>query len=192
MINFSFDPSEIKLIMLDRDGVINDDIEYVKSPEEWKPIPGSLEAIAALNKAGYKVVVVTNQSGIARKYFTEKDLNDIHEKMRNSLAEVGGHLDGIFVCPHGPEDNCTCRKPKPGLLIEVNRHFNIPPEKALLVGDSMRDFQAAKAFGCKFILVLTGNGRYTLKINAKDISDSEQQKWIYPDLAAFVKELLVK
>jgi D-glycero-D-manno-heptose 1,7-bisphosphate phosphatase len=169
----------IELIILDRDGVINaDSSEYIKSPEEWQPIPGSLEAIARLNHAGLKVVVATNQSGISRGYYTLADLEAIHEKMRRELKAVGGELDGIFICPHGPKDNCDCRKPKPGLLWQISRKFNIPPSKILLIGDSSRDIESAKAFGCRFLLVLTGNGEHTLK------SDPNlDPQVIFPDLA---------
>ncbi len=145
------EPKKFELIILDRDGVINiDSVEYIKSPKEWQPIPGSLEALAKLSKADYKVIVVTNQSGISRGYFTTADLAAIHQKMVQKVAAKGGHIDGIFVCPHGPQDNCECRKPKPGLLWQVSRSFKISPKKILLIGDSLRDMQAAQAFGCKF------------------------------------------
>lgn len=153
----------VKIIVLDRDGVINQDsTNFIKSPDDWRAIPGSLEAIAKLNKRGYKVVVATNQSGVARGYFSQHDLDDIHRKMSQQLAQVGGHLDGIFICPHGPNDNCTCRKPKPGLLLNIAKHFAVSPGHMLAIGDSMRDLLAAKAAGCAAILVRTGNGEATL------------------------------
>lgn len=153
----------IKLIILDRDGVVNEDSpEYIKSPTEWHAIPGSLEAIAKLNQANFKVVVATNQSGLARGYFTQETLEQIHQKMLTQIANVGGHLDGIFICPHGPQDNCDCRKPKPGLLLQIAAKFNLKPEELLLIGDSMRDLLAAKACGANAILVKTGNGTKTL------------------------------
>ena len=180
---------DIKLIILDRDGVINvDSTEYIKSPNEWHPIPGSLLAISRLNQAGYKVVVATNQSGISRKLFKPEDLEAIHKKMQDELTSLGGHLDGIFICPHGPHDDCECRKPKAGLLWQISRTFNIPPEKILSIGDSMRDLESAETFGCKFILVLTGNGENTLKIKP-----SIKEKFLVAkDLAAAVALLLTK
>ncbi|EKE00682.1 MAG: Histidinol-phosphate phosphatase [uncultured bacterium] len=156
-----------KLIVLDRDGVINEDSPfYIKSPDEWHAIPGSLEAIAKLNRLGYKVAIATNQSGIARNYFTVETLNLIHKKMLAQVAEKGGRIDGIFICPHGPEDNCDCRKPKTGLLLQAARQFNIAPEEMLVIGDSMRDLLAAKAYGAKALLVKTGKGEETLKAKA--------------------------
>ena len=138
-----------KLILLDRDGVINyDSDDFIKSPDEWRAIPGSLEAIALLNKAGIKVAVASNQSGLARGYFTEETLQKIHEKMLNELKQHNGHIDKIFYCPHGPHDHCNCRKPKPGMLFQAFQHFNITPEEAYFVGDSQRDIDAANAAGC--------------------------------------------
>lgn len=178
--------NDLELIILDRDGVINiDSTEYIKSAEEWQAIPGSLEAIARLKHAGFKVAVATNQSGISRGYFTEADLDAIHEKMRKEIRSLNAELDGVFVCPHTPKDNCDCRKPKPGLLWQISHHFNIPPSRILLIGDSIRDIQAARAFGCRFFLVLTGNGKLTIKTNP-DI----KPEIIYPDLAAAVDVVL--
>ncbi len=144
----------IKLILLDRDGVINyDSPDFIKSPDEWRDIPGSLEAIALLNKAGIKVAIASNQSGLARGYFTEKTLQKIHQKMLSELEKHGGHIDKIFYCPHGPNDNCECRKPKPGMLLEAFKYFNITSEEACFAGDSQRDIDAAKAAGCAAILI---------------------------------------
>jgi D-glycero-D-manno-heptose 1,7-bisphosphate phosphatase len=143
-----------KLIILDRDGVINYDSDaYIKSPDEWHAIPGSLEAIAQLNKAGIKVAIASNQSGVARGYFSEETLQKIHEKMSNELKKYTGHIDKIFYCPHGPNDNCDCRKPKPGLLLQAFQYFNVKPEEAYFVGDSQSDIDAASAAGCDAILV---------------------------------------
>jgi D-glycero-D-manno-heptose 1,7-bisphosphate phosphatase len=159
----------IKIIILDRDGVINiDSSEFIKSPDEWVALPGSLEAIAKFNSAGYKVVVATNQSGIARGYFTRKQLDEIHAKLKQELALVGGHIDGIFICPHLAEDNCSCRKPKPGLLLEIAEKFGVSPTEMLSVGDSLRDVLAAKAAGAHAVLVKTGNGRHTLAVVAAE------------------------
>jgi D-glycero-D-manno-heptose 1,7-bisphosphate phosphatase len=154
------------LIILDRDGVINEDSdEYIKSSEEWIPIPGSLAAIAKLNQAGYKVAVASNQSGLARGYFTQKDLEDMHAKMQQELAKLGGHVDAIFYCPHHPDDNCDCRKPKPGLLLQIAKKLNTNLENAVFIGDTLSDFQCAKNAGCHFILVKTGKGMRTLAKN---------------------------
>jgi D-glycero-D-manno-heptose 1,7-bisphosphate phosphatase len=156
-----------KIIILDRDGVVNEDSPYyIRSAAEWHAIPGSLEAIAKLNLAGYKVALATNQSGLARGYFTKERLDHIHAKMEQDLAAVGGHFDGIFICPHAPEDNCACRKPKPGLLLQIATRFNVAPKEMLAIGDSMRDLLAAHAAGCDSILVKTGNGLKTLSSNA--------------------------
>lgn len=180
----------IKIIVLDRDGVVNEDSPlYIKSPDEWHAIAGSLEAITKLNCAGFKVVVATNQSGVARGYFTLQGLEKIHQKMSDDLAKVGGHLDGIFVCPHGPKDNCTCRKPQPGLLLEIAQHFQVKPEEMLVVGDSMRDILAARTAGCQIVLVKTGNGEKTLAmVGPENLSDVK----IFVDLASFVDNLLQK
>lgn len=155
---------DIKLVILDRDGVINyDSVEYIKSPQEWLAIPGSLEAIAKLNKKGVLVVVASNQSGLARGYFDKKTLLSIHQKMSDELAKVGGHLDGIFYCPHHPKDKCHCRKPAPGLLIDIQNTFQIPWHNTVFIGDSLRDLQTANNVGCPAMLVKTGNGEKTLQ-----------------------------
>lgn len=178
----------MNLIILDRDGVINEDSDnYIKSPEEFIPLPGSLEAIARLHRAGYSVVVATNQSGIARGYFDVDTLNLMHEKLSQMLATHGGQLDGIFYCPHGPDDACECRKPKPGLLLDIKARFNTVMQDVPLVGDSLRDLQAARAVGAKPILVRTGKGERTI---AK--GEGLDGVPVYADLAAFVDSLLAK
>ena len=152
----------MKLVILDRDGVINQDSDqYIKSPEEWKPIPGSLEAIALLNQAGFRVVVCTNQSGIGRGLFEMDTLNAIHDKMIRALAQIGGHVDAIFFCPHTVTDDCECRKPKAGMFREIEARFNVSLADVPAIGDSLRDIQAAAAVGAKPILVLTGKGKKT-------------------------------
>jgi D-glycero-D-manno-heptose 1,7-bisphosphate phosphatase len=154
-------------IILDRDGVINEESDvYIKNPDEWLPIPGSLQAIAALNKAGHSVVIATNQSGIARGLYTEEGLKQIHNKMLQALAKEGGHIDGIFYCPHHPDQNCFCRKPQPGLLLQIAQQYDVDLQKALFIGDSMRDITCAKAVGCKPILVKTGKGLTTLAMQS--------------------------
>jgi D-glycero-D-manno-heptose 1,7-bisphosphate phosphatase len=166
-MNLSRDPSSslrsIKLIVLDRDGVINDDSDaFIKSPEEWRPIEGSLEAISKLNFAGYRVVVATNQSGIDRGFFNMQTLNTIHEKMHQMLGVAGGRIDAIFFCPHTAQSGCDCRKPKPGMFRAIGQRFHVDLTGVPCVGDSLRDLQAADAVGGQPILVRTGKGEKTL------------------------------
>jgi len=152
----------MKLVILDRDGVINiDSDQFIKSPEEWKPIPGSLEAIAGLNHAGYRVVVASNQSGIGRGLFDMAALNAINDKMYKALGQLGGRIDALFYCPHPAEANCACRKPKPGMLEDIARRFNAGLAGVPSIGDSLRDAQAAFAAGAQPMLVLTGKGTKT-------------------------------
>lgn len=149
-------------IILDRDGVINEDSdEYIKSPDEFIPIAGSLAAIAKLNQAGFTVVVATNQSGIARGYYDETILQEMHEKLRALLVAEGGNIDRIYFCPHGPDDNCDCRKPKPGMLRQILVDYNKDPANVIAIGDSLRDLQAAQAVSIASILVRTGKGKKT-------------------------------
>jgi D-glycero-D-manno-heptose 1,7-bisphosphate phosphatase len=153
-----------KLVILDRDGVINhDSTAYIKSPREWRPIRGSLEAIARLRKGGYRVVVATNQAGIGRGLFDMTTLAAIHARMTQHVSAAGGRLDAIFFCPHAAEAGCSCRKPQPGMLHEIVRRFGVDASQVSMVGDSLRDLQAAAAAGCRPILVRTGNGEKTLK-----------------------------
>ncbi len=176
----------MKLVILDRDGVINhDSASYIKSPDEWKPIPGSLEAIALLNQAGYRVVVATNQSGIGRGLFDMATLNAIHDKMHRALGAVGGRIDGIFYCPHAQDANCACRKPKPGLLEEIGRRFGCSLEGVPFIGDSLRDIDAALAVGSQPLLVLTGKGKKTRKEGG-----FPDQTPVHADLAEAVQTLL--
>lgn len=150
----------IKLLILDRDGVINEDSpHFVKSPEEWRPISGSLEAIALLNKANIFVAIASNQSGLARGLFNEATLQAIHQKMTHELKNHNGHIDKIFYCPHGPDNHCDCRKPKPGLLIQAMNYFRVTPEETCFIGDSQRDIDAAIAAQCHAAIVKTGNGK---------------------------------
>ena len=150
----------MKLVILDRDGVINrESAEFITSPEEWEAIPGSLQAIARLNQAGYRVVVATNQSAVGRRLLDMETLLRIHDKMRCQLAEAGGTLDAVFFCPHRPKDNCDCRKPKPGLFLDIAARLRVPLASVPAVGDSVRDVEAAEAVGACPILVRTGNGQ---------------------------------
>lgn len=153
-----------RIIILDRDGVINEDSDdYIKSPEEWHPIPGSLEAIELLAHHGYRVFVLTNQSGIARGYFDETVLSAIHQKMQSLVEARGGSIEAVLHCPHGPEDFCGCRKPKPGLFEALRDQFDLDLKGVPAVGDSFRDLEAARAVGASPILVETGKGLRTLK-----------------------------
>ena len=153
-------------ILLDRDGVINHDSDaFIKSPDEWLPIEGSLEAIALLNTHGYQVIVVTNQSGVARGLFDDAMLEKIHAKMCQLVSEKGGHISAIYYCPHGANSDCECRKPKAGLLKAFAADFNADLTTITVIGDSLRDLQAADAAGAKPILVKTGKGQKTLMNN---------------------------
>ena len=159
----------MKLVILDRDGVINHDSDdYIKSPEEFIPIDGSLNAIAQLNHAGYKVVVCSNQSGIGRGYFDLDTLNRMHDKLHTLLQHEGGHIDAILFCPHHPDDGCDCRKPKPGMIKEARTRFNIPSSDITFIGDTLSDLKAANAAEINFMLVKTGKGKRTLKKHKKD------------------------
>ena len=150
-------------ILLDRDGVINhDSVEYIKSPEEWLPIAGSLEAIAQFNQAGYQVIVVTNQSGLARGYYDLTTLTKIHKKFVSALTAAGGKVEEIIFCPHLPSAQCACRKPAPGMLLEIAKKYGLDLASTLFIGDSISDVEAAQNAGCQPALVLTGNGLATL------------------------------
>jgi D-glycero-D-manno-heptose 1,7-bisphosphate phosphatase len=152
----------MKLVILDRDGTINHDSDqYIKSPAEWKPIPGSLEAIARLTQRGWRCVVATNQSGLSRGLFDMATLNAIHAEMQRAVTQAGGRIDAIFFCPHAADANCACRKPRPGLLKEIGARLDVPLKGVPMVGDSLRDLEAAAAVGAKPWLVLTGKGRKT-------------------------------
>ncbi|TNF89499.1 MAG: D-glycero-beta-D-manno-heptose 1,7-bisphosphate 7-phosphatase [Gammaproteobacteria bacterium] len=177
-----------KMVILDRDGVINHMLDGdVTSADDWDPIPGSIEAISRLKKAGYLVTVASNQSGIARGQYSEKDLQAMHDKMQKLLAARGVSVDGIFYCPHGPEANCICRKPKPGLLYQIAKQFDIDLSQTPLVGDNISDIRAAKMANAKPILVRTGKGEYVMQHfpEALDVP-------VYDDLAHFVRETLRK
>ena len=174
-----------KLIILDRDGVINyDSDEYVKSVDEWIPLPGSMEAIGKLTKAGYKIAVATNQSGIARGYFSEETLGAMHEKMIKLAAEHGGKFEHIAYCPHGPDDHCDCRKPLPGLIHQIESALNVSAKDCYMVGDSYRDLEAGMAAGMKPVLVLTGKGKSTLEKHPE-----LKKNMVFDDLRSFINQL---
>jgi D-glycero-D-manno-heptose 1,7-bisphosphate phosphatase len=190
MVQFASDsimPTRVaRLIVLDRDGVINHDSDqFIKSPDEWQPIPGSLEAVARLNHAGFRVVVATNQSGVARGLLDFATLNAIHDKMHRALAHVGGRVDAVFYCPHTADSRCECRKPKPGMLLEIGVRLNVDMAGVPCVGDGLRDLQAAEAVGAQPMLVLTGKGEKTLRDGGFPANTV-----IFPDLAFAASALL--
>jgi len=175
----------MKLVILDRDGTINEDSDnYIKSVAEWRPIEGSLEAIARLVQAGYRVVVATNQAGIARGLFDTAALIAIHDTLQHAAAQAGGRIDAFFFCPHAADSACECRKPKPGMLLEIARRFNVSLSDVYMVGDAQRDVEAAAAAGARPVLVLTGKGRKTQQEGR--LPPGTQ---VYPDLAAFARQL---
>ncbi|WP_165087956.1 D-glycero-beta-D-manno-heptose 1,7-bisphosphate 7-phosphatase [Neisseria yangbaofengii] len=181
-------PTHNKLIILDRDGVINQDRDdFVKSVDEWIPIDGSMDAIAFLTEAGYTVAVATNQSGIGRKYFTLQDLTEMHAKMHRLAVQAGGVIDGIWFCPHLPDDNCNCRKPKPGMIQDILDRFQAQAADTWLVGDSLRDLQAIDAVGGKPALVLTGKGKKTLQEKEEELPENTQ---IFDNLLAFAQYIM--
>ncbi|MCL2829554.1 MAG: D-glycero-beta-D-manno-heptose 1,7-bisphosphate 7-phosphatase [Betaproteobacteria bacterium] len=176
----------MKLVILDRDGVINfDSAQYIKSPSEWKPIPGSLAAIARLNRAGYHVAVATNQSGVGRGLFDMDTLNAIHEKMHKALTDEGARIDAIFYCPHAADDKCDCRKPKAGMHKRIAACFNTDLTGVPCIGDASRDLEAAKEAGALPVLVLTGKGEKTREEGALP-----PDTLIFADLAAAVDHIL--
>jgi D-glycero-D-manno-heptose 1,7-bisphosphate phosphatase len=177
----------MKLVILDRDGVINEDSDaFIKSPDEWIPIPGSLEAIARLNNAGYHVVIASNQSGLARGLFTIEDLGRIHNKMHHSVAAVGGQIEAVFFCPHGPDDGCDCRKPKTGLLDDIAERLNMSLDGVYIIGDTLRDIQSALEVNASPVLVLTGKGQKTLETSGEELKNIP----VFENLSAFVEHLL--
>lgn len=177
----------MRLVILDRDGVINHESDaFIKSPAEWIPLPGSLEAIARLSKAGYTVVVASNQSGVGRGLLTLESLEAIHAKMRQAVAAAGGKLDAIFFCPHRPEDHCDCRKPRPGLFHQIAEHYGVSLQSVPAIGDALRDIDAARAVGARAILVRTGRGEEALKhVAQKDLE-------VYADLAGAAAKLVTE
>ena len=183
--------STMKLVILDRDGTINEDRDdYVKSADEWQPLPGSLEAIAKLNHAGWHVVLATNQSGLGRGLFDMEALNRMHRKMYDALTQHGGRIDAVFFCPHAPEDECRCRKPLPGLFEEIADRYSIDLHGVPAVGDSLRDLQAAAAGGCTPHLVRTGKGAELDDAGLARILEQVPGVTIHADLAAFADALL--
>ena len=176
----------MKLIILDRDGVINQDRDdFVKSVDEWVPIEGSMDAIAFLTEADYTIAVATNQSGVARKYFSLQDLTEMHQKMHRLAQQAGGVIDGIWFCPHTADAQCECRKPKPGMVKDIIERFNAEAADTWMVGDSLRDLQAIEAVGGHPVLVLTGKGKQTL--STEELPENTQ---VFDDLLAFAQYLV--
>ncbi|MET3716048.1 D-glycero-beta-D-manno-heptose 1,7-bisphosphate 7-phosphatase [Pseudomonas sp. PvP001] len=175
----------MKLLILDRDGVINHDSDaYIKSVAEWLPLPGAIEAIAQLHQAGWTVAVATNQSGLARGYYDLATLDAMHERLRSLVAEQGGEVGLIVHCPHGPDDHCTCRKPRPGLLQTIAAHYDVPLAGVWFVGDSLSDLNAAMAVAAQPVLVKTGKGLRTLT------HELPEGTLIFDDLAAVAGHLI--
>ncbi|MFZ3184623.1 MAG: D-glycero-beta-D-manno-heptose 1,7-bisphosphate 7-phosphatase [Pseudomonas sp.] len=175
----------MKLLILDRDGVINQDSDdYIKSVDEWLPLPGAITAIANLSKAGWTVAVATNQSGLARGYYDLAALDAMHQQLRKLVAEQGGEVGLILYCPHGPDEGCDCRKPKPGMLKSIAEHYGVALAGLWFVGDSLGDLQAAVTVDCQPVLVKTGKGERTL---GKDLPAGTL---IFEDLAAVAAQLL--
>lgn len=175
-----------KLIILDRDGVINYDSDYyIKTVDEWQPLPGAMEAIGKLTQAGYTIAVATNQSGIARGYFSVETLNQMHDKMVTLAAEHGGKFAHIAYCPHGPNDHCDCRKPLPGLIHQIESALNVSAKDCYMVGDSYRDLEAGLAAGMQPVLVLTGKGQRTLEKHPE-----LEKGLVFTDLQALVASVI--
>ena len=175
----------MKLVILDRDGTINHDSDqYIKSPEEFHLIEGSLEAIARLTQAGYRVVVATNQSGIARGLLDTATLIAMHTQLQRQAAQAGGRIDAFFFCPHAADSACECRKPKPGMLLEIGRRFNVSLQDVYMVGDARRDVEAAVAAGAKPVLVRTGKGAQTQAEGKLPPGTA-----VFENLAAFAEQL---
>ncbi|MDO4998043.1 MAG: D-glycero-beta-D-manno-heptose 1,7-bisphosphate 7-phosphatase [Neisseria sp.] len=178
----------MKLIILDRDGVINQDSEaFIKSADEWHALDGSMDAIAFLTQAGYTIAVASNQSGIGRGLFSMQELTEMHNKMHKLVQQAGGQIDGIWFCPHTANDKCSCRKPQAGMILDILDRFNAKAQDTYLVGDSLRDLQAIAAAGGKAVLVKTGKGEKTLAEHAEEIPDNTL---IFDDLLAFSQFLI--
>ena len=181
----------MKIVILDRDGVINHDSDaYVKNVDEWLPIPNSCEAIAKLRNNGFKVYIATNQSGLGRGYFSQTELDEMHQKMTSLVAKAGGEITGIFYCPHAPEDNCDCRKPLPGLFSQIREHSNVDLAGAPIIGDSIRDLEAGVAAGCTPILVRTGKGENSETKLAQHDNVLIQQATVFNNLAEAAEEII--
>jgi D-glycero-D-manno-heptose 1,7-bisphosphate phosphatase len=180
-----------RLVIVGRDGVLNQYREgHVTSPEEWVPIPGALEALARLHHAGWHVVVATNQAGIGRGMIDMNTVNLVHTRMNEALAAQGGRLDAVFFCPHTPEDGCECRKPRPGMLQDIGRRYGVDMAQVPMVGDTLRDLQAAHAAGCQPHLVLSGRAATLAGAGLQAVLDAVPGTLVHTDLGAFVDAVL--
>jgi D-glycero-D-manno-heptose 1,7-bisphosphate phosphatase len=181
----------LKLIILDRDGTINEDRDdFIKSPDEWEPVPGALEAIARLNHAGWHTVVASNQSGLGRGLFDMATLNAIHLKMNQLLAKQGGRIDAVFFCPHAPDEGCQCRKPLPGLFEQIGERYGVRMSDVPVVGDSLRDLQAGAALGCPTHLVRSGKAARLDPLEIEALCRQVPGTVVHADLAAFAEFLI--
>jgi D-glycero-D-manno-heptose 1,7-bisphosphate phosphatase len=178
----------MKLVILDRDGVINfDSDQYIKSPTEWRPIPGAIEAIARLHQGGFRIAVATNQSGIGRGLFDMATLNAINDKMMELVFRQGGRIDALFFCPHTADEKCACRKPETGMFLEIAARFHADLKNVPCVGDSLKDLQAAEAVGAQPILVLTGKGAKT-----QAAGDLPKKVLVFEDLAEASRHIITQ
>jgi len=184
----------MKLVILDRDGVLNQDsVNFIKNPNELISIPGSLDAVALLNQSGFRLVIATNQSGVSRGLFDMATLNSIHDKLHRELAQMGGRIDAIFYCPHAADEHCDCRKPKSGMIEDIGRRFSVELNEVPAVGDSLRDLQAFANAGCQPILVRTGKGEETLAAAAKSPEKAlPPNTWICADLAEAAQRIIAE
>lgn len=184
----------MKLVILDRDGVINQDsVNFIKNPNEWIPLPGSLDAIALLNQSGFRVAVATNQSGVSRGLLDMATLNSIHEKMNRELSQVSGRIDAVFYCPHAADEHCHCRKPNAGMIEEIGKRFSMELAGVPAVGDALRDLQAFATAGCQPILVLTGKGEATLAASKQSTEKAlPANTWVCKDLAEAVLRIITE
>ncbi len=183
----------MKLVILDRDGVINQDsANFIKNPNEWIPIAGSLEAIALLNQSGFRVAIATNQSGVSRGLFDMATLNRIHDKMNRELAIVGGRIDAIFYCPHSADEHCHCRKPDTGMIEEIGKRFSVELKDVPAVGDALRDLQAYANAGCQPVLVRTGKGEATLAASQNADKALPANTWVCTDLSEAVQRIIAE
>ena len=181
----------VKLIILGRDGILNEyRDDHVKSPEEWQPVRGALEAVAQLNQAGWHVVVATNQSGIGRGMIDMASVNAVHAHMIRCAQRVGGRIDAVFFCPHAPEEHCDCRKPLPGMMLDIGRRYGVDLREVPMVSDTLRDLQAARAAGCPPHLVMSGRAAHLQEDQLQAMLTEAPGTRVHRDLAAFAGHLL--
>jgi D-glycero-D-manno-heptose 1,7-bisphosphate phosphatase len=181
----------MKLAILDRDGVINfDSDQYIKSPAEWRPIPGSIEAIARLHQAGYRIAVATNQSGIGRGMIDMTSVNAVHQHMMKLLSEKGGRIDAVFFCPHAATEQCECRKPAPGLMHDIGERYGVELGAVPMVCDTLRDLEAARAAGCQPHLVRSGRAAVADDATIAQWLEAVPGTKVHKDMAAFAEHVI--